>query len=245
MAVVGGIDRFVCEATVAGGGLGYGPPTPETIVLPSPTSLRSASPRSSRQATVEPSPNGLGCDAEELRHDFVPPRRSPRRRPPRFTPPNLPGAPLAAVAGNGRLRLRRSRRSRRGQRRRDGTLVPAGGHASPRGTHRAREPAHPRCARRLDGASHRARATGSSSTSPAALPSPARWSCSGTGGGLVVKRVEMLPRSEPPAASTDLRKPSVRALHMPRRRSPYRRIRSSAITNAFASSAFAPWGSAA
>ena len=39
----------------------------------------------------------LGCDPEELRHDFVP-RRSPAKpRAPRFTPPERPGAPLAAV----------------------------------------------------------------------------------------------------------------------------------------------------
>ena len=39
----------------------------------------------------------LGCDPEELRHDYVPRRRNAKPRAPRFKPPQLPNAPVSAV----------------------------------------------------------------------------------------------------------------------------------------------------
>ncbi len=39
----------------------------------------------------------LGCDPEELRHDYVPKRRPAKPRTPRFRPPQLPNAPVSAV----------------------------------------------------------------------------------------------------------------------------------------------------
>ena len=140
----------------------------------------------------------LGCDPEELRHDFVPPRKSPKRRTPRFTPPNLPGAPLAAVAemavsasaGPGALAEDNAAETARwylpeAMLRHEGRTAPENLRIlGARGD--SMEP--------LIGEGDRI-VVDLSCRTPVTGEMVVLWD----GGGLVVKRVEMLPRSEPPA----------------------------------------------
>ena len=140
----------------------------------------------------------LGCDPEELRHDFVPPRRRPKRRAPRFTPPQLPGAPLAAVAemavsasaGPGALNDENAPQTARwylpeAMLRHEGRAAPENLRIlGARGD--SMEPLIGEGDRIVVDLSCRTPVTGEMAV---------LWD----GGGLVVKRVETLPRSEPPA----------------------------------------------
>ena len=140
----------------------------------------------------------LGCDPEALRQDFAPRRRPPRPRTPRFTPPQLPNAPLAAVremaveasAGAGALN--------------DDTAAEAARWYMPEAMLRHEGRAAPGDLRILGARGDSMEPVigeGDRIVVDIARRTPATgemvvlWD----GGGLVVKRVEMLPRAEPPA----------------------------------------------
>ena len=140
----------------------------------------------------------LGCDPEELRHDYVPQRRPPKPRTPRFRPPQLPNAPVSAVremavdaaAGAGALNEDNAAEAARWYM--PDAMIRHEGRAAPenlrilgaRGD--SMEPLIGEGDRIVVDISRRVPVTGEMVV---------LWD----GGGLVVKRVEMLARSEPPA----------------------------------------------
>ena len=140
----------------------------------------------------------LGCDADELRHDVVPRRRPARPRTPRFTPPQLPGAPLAAVpemaveasAGPGALNRENAAEAARWYL--PEAMLRHEGRAAPENLRilgamgDSMEPVIGEGDRIVVDISRREPATGEMVV---------LWD----GAGLVVKRVEVLPGSEPPA----------------------------------------------
>ena len=139
----------------------------------------------------------LGCDPEELRHDHVPRRRPARPRVPRFKPPQLPNAPLSAVcemavdasAGGGALNEDNAAETARWYM--PDAMIRHEGRAAPenlrilgaRGD--SMEPFVGEGDRIVVDISRRTPVTGEMVV---------LWD----GGGLVLKRVEMLTRSEPP-----------------------------------------------
>jgi phage repressor protein C with HTH and peptisase S24 domain len=140
----------------------------------------------------------LGCEPEELRHDRVPRRRPSKPRAPRFKPPQLPGAPVSAVremavdaaAGAGALNEDNAAEAARwympdAMIRHEGRTAPENLRIlGARGD--SMEPLFGEGDRIVVDVSRRAPVTGEMLV---------LWD----GGGLVVKRVETLLRSEPPA----------------------------------------------
>ena len=140
----------------------------------------------------------LGCDPEELRHDHVPRRRPSKPRVPRFKPPQLPSAPVSAVremavdasAGAGALNEDNAAEAARWYM--PDAMIRHEGRAAPenlrilgaRGD--SMEPLIGEGDRIVVDISRKVPVTGELVV---------LWD----GGGLVVKRVEMLPRAAPPA----------------------------------------------
>ena len=140
----------------------------------------------------------LGCDPEELRHDHVPRRRPSKPRHPRFKPPQLPSAPVSAVremavdasAGPGALNEDNAAEAARWYM--PDAMIRHEGRAAPenlrilgaRGD--SMEPLIGEGDRIVVDVSRRAPVTGEMAV---------LWD----GGGLVVKRIETLLRSEPPS----------------------------------------------